>query len=74
MQAAAEPMDSSEWDQTQERFGSQVGGQRPVTNSTESPESVLHSRANPEANGAEPQRLATGESTGMQQPETFLSR
>lgn len=71
---AAEPMDSSDWDQTQERFGSQVGAQRPAAISTESPESVLEMRAKPDSNTAEAQRISNSESGGLQPPEGFLHR
>ena len=70
-------MDSSDWDQTQERFGSQGGGQKGAnTNSTESPESVLNTRSNGAPSTSEAQRLISNSDGGgaLQQTDTFLPR
>ena len=67
-------MDSSDWDQTQERFGSQAGGPKPLNHSTESPESVLNTRADPSAGANDVQRRNSGSQIGLQQPDTFLPR
>lgn len=70
-------MDSSDWDQTQERFGSQGGGQKATnTNSTESPESVLNTRSNTAPSTSEAQRLISnsGGGTNLPQTEEFIPR
>ena len=76
-QAVPEPMDSSDWDQTQERFGSQGGGQKAGNaNSTESPESVLNTRSNGGPTMSEAQRLISnaGGASAVPQSEAFIPR